>query len=259
VDDHAMPDPTIDLNADVGELPGLRADGSEVRLIARVSSVNIACGGHAGDAESMRATCRAAIEAGAAIGAHPGYPDRADFGRRVMTIAPEALRDSIRTQVADLEAIARELGAELAHVKPHGALYNAAVGDAALAGLIGEALVRRTGRLRLVGLAGSPMLDRWRTQGHRVAGEAFADRRYEADGRLRDRRHADALIHDPDEAARQAVRIAVERTVMAIDGSVVPCPAETIGLHGDAAGAEARVNAVRRALEAAGVRIAPPG
>jgi UPF0271 protein len=250
---------SIDLNADVGEIPALAADGSEARLIAAVSSVNIACGGHAGDMVSVETAVRAAIAHGVAIGAHPSYPDRENFGRVVMDITHHDLMLDLRRQVVSLMSVAAEQGAVVHHVKPHGALYNAAIDDAALAATIAKPLAEWRGTLTLVGLAGSAMLDVWRSMGFDVAGEAFADRRYEPDGRLRDRRHPDALIDDPEEAARQAVQLAVHGTVTAGDGTVIPCRADTFCLHGDQPGALARVVAVRRALEGAGVTVASLG
>jgi len=247
--------PSIDLNADVGEIPALQADGTEARLIAAVSSVNIACGGHAGDVVSVEAAVRAAVVNGVAIGAHPAYPDRENFGRVVMDITHHDLMRDIHRQVVSLMAIADEHGAVVHHVKPHGALYNAAVDDGTLAATIAKPLAAWRSVVRLVGLAGSPMLDVWRSMGYPVAGEAFVDRRYEPNGRLRDRQYADAVIDDPEEAARQAVQLAVHGTVTAIDGTVIPCRADTLCLHGDKPGALDRVLAVRKALEAAGVRI----
>lgn len=248
---------TIDLNADVGERPEALADGSEAALLRLVTSANIACGGHAGDAATMAATVRLALESGIAIGAHPGYPDPLHFGRSVLAMEPAALRDSLIAQIRALAGIAAAAGVRLAHVKPHGALYNLAARDAATARLVAESVAAVDPGLVLVGLANSALLAAGEAAGLAVAGEAFVERRYEADGTLRDRRHADALIRDPAEAAAQAVRIAREGVVIAIDGTAVPVAARTLCIHGDSPGAAAIAAAVRHALTGAGVVIAP--
>ena len=249
---------TIDLNADVGESPAALVDGSEERLIARVSSVNVACGGHAGDDASMRAVMTLAMRHGVAIGAHPSYPDRDHFGRRPLDMDPAALTASIHAQVAAVMAIAGSIGATVRHIKPHGALYNTAARNRPLADLIGQSLLPWRESVRLIGLAGSVMLEAWSAQGFQVSGEAFADRRYEPDGRLRSRELDDALIDDPLEAARQAVQIALSKTIVAIDGSTIHCQAQTICLHGDSPRALERVTAVRQALGEAGIRVGSP-
>ncbi|NLI46348.1 MAG: LamB/YcsF family protein [Acidobacteria bacterium] len=248
---------TIDLNADVGERPEALVDGIEAALLRQVTSVNIACGGHAGDAATMIATVRLALAAGTAIGAHPGYPDPLHFGRSVLAMEPPALRDSLIEQIRALAGIAAAAGAGLVHVKPHGALYNLAARDAATARLVAESVAAVDPGLVLVGLAGSALLAAGEAAGLVVAGEAFVERRYEADGTLRDRRHADALIHDPGEAAAQAVRIACDGQVTAVDGTVVPVDARTLCIHGDSPGAAAIAAAVRQALTGAGVVLAP--
>jgi len=249
---------TIDLNADVGESPAALADGSEEQLIALVSSVNVACGGHAGDDASMRAVMTLALRYGVAVGAHPSYPDRDHFGRRPLDIDVDELAASVHAQVSDAMAIAASLGVSVRHIKPHGALYNAAARNRPLADLLGQSLLPWRGQVRLVGLAGSTMLEAWVAQGFQVSAEAFADRRYEPDGRLRSREHDDALIHEPALAARQAVQLAVEGTLTAVDGTTITCRADTLCLHSDAPGALPRVIAVRRALEQVGVRVATP-
>ncbi len=248
---------TIDLNADVGERPEALADGSEAALLRLVTSANIACGGHAGDAATMAATVRLALESGTAIGAHPGYPDPLHFGRAVLAMEPAALRASLLAQIRALAGIAAAAGARLAHVKPHGALYNLATRDAATARLVAETVAAIDPKLVLVGLVGSALLEAGRMAGLAVVGEAFAERRYEADGTLRDRCHDDALVRDPAEAAAQAVTIARDRRVTAVDGTVVPVDARTLCLHGDSPGAVVIAAAVRQALERAGVVLAP--
>jgi UPF0271 protein len=252
---------SIDLNCDVGEIPSLIADGTDDRLLAQVTSANIACGGHAGDDATMAATIRSALRHGCAVGAHPGYDDRAHFGRRRLDLPLDRVAVMVRDQVSRLAALALSAGTRLVHVKPHGALYNAAADDRDLASAIvrgvyaavrGEAILPR-----LVGLAGSASLDVYRESGFTVAAEAFADRRYEPDGRLRSRALTGALLEDPDEAAAQAVSIARDGRVTASDGSSLAVAAGTLCLHGDTPGAVRIAAAVRAALAAAGIPVAP--
>jgi UPF0271 protein len=249
----------IDLNADVGERFGAWGMGEDERLIPLVSSVNIACGLHAGDPRTIEATVALATAAGVAVGAHPGYPDLEGFGRRAMDLSPAEIEASIVYQVGAVATFAAAAGSPLRHVKPHGALYNRAAVDRLAADAI-AAGVRRCGEhLVLVGLAGSALLEAGRAAGLAVAAEAFADRAYEPDGTLRSRRHADSLLADPDAAAAQAVAIARDGRVRAVDGSSLAIAADTICVHGDALGAAARAHGVRAALEAAGFRIAAAG
>ena len=218
----------IDLNCDMGELPEAIADGSQERLMPYLTSVNVACGGHAGDELTMAATIRQASKWRLRLGAHPGYPDRANFGRLELRLAPEQIADTVFQQVRALAAIADRYGMLVFHVKPHGALYNQAAYDTAIALAIANGIKRWSPDVTLVGLAGSPMLKVFRKAGFPVAAEAFADRRYEPDGTLRSRRFHDALIRDPESAAEQAWRIAEKRCVIASDGSQVPIDAQTI-------------------------------
>ncbi|HEY8990208.1 MAG TPA: 5-oxoprolinase subunit PxpA, partial [Candidatus Limnocylindrales bacterium] len=178
----------IDLNADVGESFGPWPMGDDERLIPLVSSVNIACGAHAGDPVTIARTVRLALAHGAAIGAHPGYPDLAGFGRRDLDMASDELEGSLIAQVGAVQAIARSQGATVGHVKPHGALYNRAARDLGVATTIAEAIARLDPSLVLVGLAGSALVEAGRAAGLGVRSEGFADRAYEADGSLRDRR-----------------------------------------------------------------------
>jgi UPF0271 protein len=246
---------TIDLNCDMGELPGAIADGTQESLLRSITSANVACGGHAGDAQTMRATIEQALHAGVAVGAHPGYPDRANFGRVELKVPPEALGDSVYEQVRACAEIAAACGAHLVHVKPHGALYNQAVKDRGLAEAIAKGVAKWSKDVVLVGLAGSPMLDVFRQAGFPVAAEAFADRRYEPDGTLRSRKFADALIQDVAEAARQALSIAERGIVTAHDGAEVKLVAQTICIHGDTPGAPQIAAAVASALRAAGLAL----
>jgi UPF0271 protein len=247
----------IDLNADVGEIPAALADGSEARLLALVSSANIACGGHAGDAETMAAVLALCRQLGVVVGAHPSYPDREHFGRLPMSITSARLAAAVASQVGALMDIAAAQSVVVRHIKPHGALYNVAVKDQAVATAIARGVRAWRDRVVLVGLAGSEMLTTWRRAGFRVAGEAFADRRYEPDGSLRSREHPDALILDPATAAQQAIAIAVHHRVRSVTGATIDITAETLCLHGDTPNAVALANAVRQALENHGVAIRP--
>jgi UPF0271 protein len=246
----------IDLNCDMGELPEAIADGTQESLMASLTSVNIACGGHAGDEQTMKTTIQQALRCKLAIGAHPGYPDRANFGRLELKLPAKEIAESVYKQVRALAEIAARCGARLAHVKPHGALYNQAVRNSELAGTIAEGVARWSRDVVLVGLAGSPMLDVFRSAGFAVAAEAFADRRYEPDGTLRSRKFEDALIRDPSEAGRQALSIVERSAVIASDGSKVAVDAQTICIHGDTPGAPEIAAAVTRALREAGVTLA---
>jgi UPF0271 protein len=223
----------MDLNCDMGELED--AD-HEATLMNHVTSANIACGGHAGDEATMERTVRLALDRGVRIGAHPGYPDPANFGRIEIDMSPAEIAATVREQIERLEAVVRRLGGEIVHVKAHGALYNAAVRNETVARAIGDGIAAWNPRVTVFGLAGSPMLEVWREMGLTPAGEGFADRRYEPDGTLRSRKFPDALITDPQTAAAQAVRLAREGAV------------ETICVHGDTPGAVEILKACREAL-----------
>lgn len=241
---------SIDLNCDMGELWALHEDGTQARLLRYVTSVNVACGAHAGDEKLMAATVREALEAGASIGAHPGYPDRENFGRVALDIPKDALRRSILGQLHALAAIT-----PFVHVKPHGALYNVAVSNRDVARTIAEAVTEYSRKVALIGLAGSPMLEEFAACGFRVLAEAFADRRYEPDGTLRSRQLEGALLKG-DEAASQVLHIVRDGFVIASDGSRVPLRADTICLHSDTPGSAETAARVHEALVRACV-IAP--
>ena len=241
----------IDLNADVGEGYDDRA------LMPFLTSVNVACGGHAGDERTMAATVEMALFRGIAVGAHPSYPDREHFGRRELALSAEEIEAAVRSQVSALAAITAEVGAELVHVKPHGALYNVAAADLMTARAIARAVRAVDRRLRLVGLAGSKLLAAAAEIGLVAASEAFADRRYAADGSLAPRGRAGAVIEDPAEAAEQALRIVRDGEVAAVGGARVGVHAETLCLHGDTPGAAAIARAVHERLRAAGVDVRP--
>ncbi len=245
----------MDLNCDMGELPEAIADGTQEALMRSITSANVACGGHAGDEQTMRTTIEQALRWKVAIGAHPGYPDRANFGRLELKLPGAAVADSVYEQVKALAEIAAVCGAQLTHVKPHGALYNQAVRNRELAEAIAKGVARWRKDVVLVGLAGSPMLDVFREAGFVVAAEAFADRRYEPDGTLRSRKYEDALIRNPEEAGWQAVGIAERGVVIASDGSEVAVDAQTICIHGDTPGAVKIAGAVARTLRQGGVTL----
>ena len=247
----------IDLNCDMGELPEAIADGTQEALMPSFTSVNVACGGHAGDERTMQTTIEQALRWKLAIGAHPGYPDRANFGRLELNLSPEAIADSVYQQVRSLAEVTARCGVRLTHVKPHGALYNQAVHNRQLAEAIAKGIARWRRDVVLMGLAGSPMLDVFREAGFPVAAEAFADRRYEPDGTLRSRRRPDALIRDPAEAGRQALSIVKRGIVVACDGSEVAVTAQTICIHGDTPGAPEIAATVAQTLRQAGVTLAP--
>jgi 5-oxoprolinase (ATP-hydrolysing) subunit A len=244
----------IDLNCDMGELPDTIADGTQEQLMSSITSVNVACGGHAGDEQIMETTIKQALLWKLAIGAHPGYPDRANFGRLELKLPPEEVTDFVHQQLRSLADIAARCGAQLTHVKPHGALYNQAVHNRELAGAIAAGVARWTRNIVLVGLAGSPMLEVFREAGFTAAAEAFADRRYEPDGTLRSRKHEDALIRDPAEAAQQALTI-VQGKVVARDGSEVALRADTLCIHSDTPGSPQIAAHVAKALRESDVQL----
>lgn len=246
---------SIDLNCDMGEMQEAIVDGTQEALMPFLTSVNIACGGHAGDEGTMAVTIEQALRWKLAIGGHPGYADRANFGRVELDNSPETVAESVFHQVHVLAEVARRFNVQLAHVKPHGALYNQAVNNRALAAAIAKGVARWSREVVLVGLAGSPMLDAFRDTGFAVAAEAFADRHYEPDGTLRSRKFADALIRDPEAAARQAISIAQHGTAIASGGSEIAVNAQTICIHSDTPGAVQIARAVADGLRQAGVSL----
>lgn len=245
----------VDLNADVGESVGPWPMGDDERLIPLVTSVNVACGAHAGDPLTIDRTVRTAAAHGVAVGAHPGYPDLVGFGRRDLDMAPDELEASLVYQVGAVAAFARAAGTQLRHVKPHGALYNLAAREPSVAATIARAVARVSGELVLVGLAGSALLTAASDAGLASAAEAFADRAYEADGTLRSRRRPGALLESPELAAAQALSIVRDGCVMSHDGQVVTVRADTICIHGDTPAAAEFAKAIRAALSSAGVTI----
>jgi len=238
----------VDLNADVGE--GAPHDDA---LLEVVTSASVACGGHAGDAATMARTVEAAAARGVVLGAHPSYPDPTGFGRRPLALSPARVADEVHRQVEALAAVAAAAGVAVRYVKPHGALYHRVADDEECA----RAVAGAAGGRVLVCLAGSRGAAVAGACGVPVAGEAFADRAYRPDGRLASRHEPGAVLGDPDEVARRAVSIATGRGVTALDGSPVALAAASICLHGDTPGADGLARHVRRALEAAGVELAP--
>ncbi|HEX5122554.1 MAG TPA: 5-oxoprolinase subunit PxpA [Rhodanobacteraceae bacterium] len=247
---------TIDLNCDMGESFGAWTMGQDEAVLAHVTSANIACGFHAGDPLTMRRTVDAAVKRGVAIGAHPSLPDLAGFGRREMRVSADETYAMTLYQIGALAAVARAAGAALHHVKPHGALYNMATRDRALADAIAAAVRDFDRTLILVGLAGSELPRAGENAGLSVAHEAFADRRYEADGSLMARSKAGAVIDDIDAAVAQAIAIASRGETQTTNGTL-RIRADTICVHGDRPDAATFARRLREGLEAAGLSIAP--
>ena len=249
----------IDLNCDLGESFGAWRMGDDAALLELVSSANIACGFHAGDPVIMQQTVGLAAARAVAIGAHVSLPDLQGFGRREMRVSADEVHAMTLYQLGALAAFCRAAGTRLAHVKPHGALYNMAARDRTLADAIARAVHAFDPQLILFGLAGSTLLDAGTTLGLRVAAEAFADRRYLADGSLQPRGNTGAVIEDANAAVTQALAIVCDGTVIAAHGETVTLQADTLCLHGDGTHAVQLARELRAALEHAGVRIAAPG
>jgi UPF0271 protein len=247
----------IDLNCDLGESFGAYKLGLDEEIIKHVSSVNIACGFHAGDPAVMQQTIKLAKTYRVKVGAHPGYPDLPGFGRRNMAMAPADVKSCLIYQIGALQAFARVEGLELQHVKPHGALYNMAVGNPGLAQAIAQAVRSIDKRLILVVLAGSAWVDIAKEQGVRVAAEAFADRAYSADGSLVLRSQPGAVINDKEKVAERVIRMIEEGRVKAITGEDITIKADTICLHGDTTGVLEVAVHLRGALRDRGIDIAP--
>ena len=248
----------VDLNADLGEGFGAYTVGDDAAVLAFVTSANVACGFHGGDPRVMDRTVALAVRRAVAVGAHPGHFDLRGFGRRPIPAEPDEIEADVLYQVGALAAFAHAHGTRLAHVKPHGALYNQAAADPGIARAVARGVARADRSLVLVGLAGSgTMREAAAAEGLRFAAEAFADRRYEADGTLRSRRLPDAVLTDPDAVAAQALAIVRDGRATAADGSAVTLRADTLCIHGDAPNAGAVAEAVRGALAHAGVDVRP--
>jgi UPF0271 protein len=244
----------IDLNADVGEWDA-GPPPAEVELMSVISSASVACGVHAGHAAAMAATVELAARHSVAVGAHPSLDDRAHFGRREIAVSTADAFTLVSTQVGALARIAAARGVRLRHVKPHGALYNMAARDRRIADAIATAVAAFDRELVLFGLAGSELIAAGTSAGLGTASEVFADRGYLADGSLAPRSMPGAIIEDVDVAAARAVAMVCDSSVIALDGTRVPVSAQTICVHGDAAGAAVMARRIRTALEAAGVLV----
>jgi UPF0271 protein len=247
---------TIDLNCDMGEGLGAWKMGDDAALLDYVTSANVACGFHAGDPGTIHRTVGLALEKGVAVGAHPSLPDLQGFGRRRMSVSAEEAYDMVLYQIGALAGFAAACGGRMAHVKPHGALYNMAAQDEKLAQAIAQAVKDFDPRLVLFGLAGSELIRAGQQAGLRTANEVFADRTYQSDGSLTPRTQADAVIHDAQSAIAQVRRMIGEGRVRSQQGSHVPVTADTLCIHGDAPGAVEFARRIRQALDADGVRVA---
>lgn len=243
---------TIDLNADVAE-----GCGQDESLLQIVSSANICCGLHAGSPKTVLDTLKLAKTYGVAVGAHPSFDDRKNFGRQAMQIAKDELKALIRYQVGALCAVCEQVGVPLRYVKPHGALYNQLASDADLAKIVVDELQSIDANLYVMGLAGSLFLDIAKNQGLKVIAEAFVDRRYNDDGTLVSRSQAGAVIDNEDDAVYQAVALAQTGKIISISGKPLTIRADSLCLHGDNAPAVGFARRVRKALEDQGIKVAP--
>ena len=249
----------VDINCDMGESFGAYVIGADDEVLPHVTSANIACGFHGGDPTVMRKTVAAATQHGVAIGAHPSLPDLMGFGRRAMQVTPDEVYDLLIYQLGALAGFTRAAGVSLAHVKPHGALYNMAAAQPALADAIARAVRDVDSGLVLFGLAGSHLLKAAERAGLAWASEAFADRNYLHDGALVPRSRPDAMVTDVDEAVRRAVRMVREGVVPDVEGEEIPIRADTICVHGDGPNAVPLARGLRAGLKAAGVEVVACG
>tara|TARA_B100000929_G_C15498989_1_gene416833 strand:- start:54 stop:776 length:723 start_codon:yes stop_codon:yes gene_type:complete len=237
----------IDINSDMGEMSSLLSDGTYEKLMDHVTSINVACGGHAGDEDMMVDMVFMANKKAVNVGAHPSYPDKENFGRIDIHMDTNELLDTVRKQIQLLVDISADNGVTLSHVKPHGALYNRAVIDEDIAQTIGEAIIQVDPLLKVMGLAGSKMLSVFGDLGLDIMAEAFADRTYEPDGTLRNRKFNDALITDPNQAAQQTLAI-INGYVVSVDGTEVPIEAQTLCIHSDTTNAVEIAKAVNKVI-----------
>jgi UPF0271 protein len=248
---------TIDLNCDLGESFGAYTIGADEAVMATITSANVACGYHGGDPGVMRRTVRLARQAGVAVGAHPGFPDLVGFGRREMRMTPQDVEDMVLYQVGALAGIAHGEGVRLSHVKAHGALYNMAVKDGALAAAIARAVAAFDPSLIFFALPDSQLARAGTAAGLQVALEGFADRTYEPDGSLTPRSRTGAVIQDVNAVVARAVRMIADGTVMTTGQTTLALRIDTLCAHGDTPGAQALTRALRDGLERAGVTVAP--
>lgn len=247
----------IDLNSDLGESFGRYTIGLDDQIIPLVSSANIACGQHAGDPMVMRDTVKMAAEAGVAIGAHPGYPDLQGFGRRDLRLSPDEAYTYMLYQIGALQAFCVAQGVRLAHVKPHGQLYNHAAADPELAAAVAQAVRDVDDRLVLVGLANSALVEEGRKQGLVTAEEFFADRNYTDEGRLLNRNDPAALIRSEEEAIERVKNAIRDGAVLSVSGKLVDLHPDTLCVHGDSPAALAFISRIRQTLEDGGITIEP--
>jgi UPF0271 protein len=248
----------IDLNADLGECLGPGAPEDDADLLDIVTSANIACGFHAGNPDTMARTAARAAACGVALGAHPGLPDRQNFGRHAMALDADQVCSLVTYQIGALAAFARRYGHSLHHVKPHGALYHMAEQDTATAQAIALAVWEWDPQLCVYGLSGGHLLRAAREQGLRTAAEVFADRTYQPDGTLTPRTQPDALLYDPDFVAERMVQLVMTGKLTAVDGTELTLAADTICLHGDTPSAVERIRALRDALVEQGIPVHRP-
>lgn len=241
---------TVDLNCDMGE-----GCGHDAELMQYISSANIACGFHAGDVETMNKTVELALEHGVAIGAHPGYSDRENFGRGAVDLPLDEVTDIVIEQLELLRSICARHGTDLHHMKPHGAMYNQAAKDPALAAAIAEAVKRVNPKIILYGLSGSCLVSEAERIGLRTASEVFADRTYQRDGSLTPRSRENALIEDSNEAVNQVVRMIQSKSVAALTGETVPLRADTICIHGDGPMAVVFARTIHQAIRSKNIAI----
>lgn len=245
----------IDLNSDLGESLGAWRMGDDATMLSVVTSANVACGFHAGDAAGILQTLRYAAERGVTVGAHVSYPDLRGFGRRAMDVASADLQADVIYQIGALQGLAVAAGTEVSYVKPHGALYNTIAHDERQAHDVIEAMLAINPALVLVALAGSPLIGWANARGLRTVAEAFADRGYTAAGELVSRREPGALLHDPQEVSARMVRMVKEGVITAIDGSTIRLEAQSICVHGDNPKAVALARSVKQSLSEAGVEL----
>jgi UPF0271 protein len=248
---------TVDLNADLGESFGVWRLGDDDAMLAVVTSANVACGFHAGDAATLARTCRAAVERGVRIGAQVSYRDLAGFGRRFIDVAPDDLTADVIYQIGALQALAHAAGSTVSYVKPHGALYNTIVNNHGQARAVAKAVDAVNPELPVLGLSGSAFFAEAQELGLRTVPEAFADRAYRSDGQLVSRKLRNAVLHDVAEIADRVASMVTAGRVSAVDGSTIPITVESVCVHGDSPGAVQIANAVRDRLVADGVELKP--
>lgn len=247
----------IDINSDVGESFGSWTIGADAELFPLISSANVACGFHAGDPRVMERTVNTLAELGVAIGAHPGFRDLVGFGRRDMHLAPDELRTDVMYQIGALKAFCEAVGVPLHHVKPHGAMYNMAAKDEAMASAIAQGIIGAAPEALVYAQDGSALARAADNAGLRVAYEVFADRAYLADGRLAPRSRPDAMLHDPLEVSDRVIRMTRGEAIPTVDGGPIVVRADTVCIHSDTPAAVAMAQALRGALDAAGIAVRP--